>query len=127
MSRHLLTVNLKNRPSIIDSYRQHHERVWPEVLQSLRAAGIENMNIYLLGRQLVMLVDVREGLTLAGVFAEHRASSPRVAEWERLMQSLQEPSPLASASEWWTAMEPVFSLEDQEPAVARDVEQPDRS
>jgi L-rhamnose mutarotase len=119
MIRCVLTVNLKNDPSTIAAYCQHHEHVWPEVLQSLREAGIERLDIHLLGRQLVMVVELADGLDVRRAFASHRASSPRVVEWERLMKSLQEPSSLAPDGEWWTVMEPVFSLEDQEPAIAR--------
>lgn len=122
MTRYVLTVNLKQDPSIIETYRQHHARVWPEVLQSLREAGVERMDIHLLGRQLVMIVELSDGLDFRRAFAAHLASSPRVAEWERLMKTLQEPSPHAPAGEWWTAMEQVFSLDDQEPAIARVVE-----
>jgi L-rhamnose mutarotase len=52
-------------------------------------------------------------------FAAHMKSSPRVAEWEQLMKSLQEPSPDAPDGDWWAVMELVFHLESQEPAVAR--------
>jgi len=54
-------------------------------------------------------------------FAAHVASSPRVAEWEALMRSLQVPPPGAPPGEWWTKMEPVFSLERAEdvPATAQ--------
>lgn len=119
MTQYALTVNLKNDPSVIDTYRQYHERVWPEVLQSLREAGVERMDIHLLGRQLVMFVEVNDGLDWRRVFAAHLASSARVAEWERVMTSLQEPSPHARAGEWWTMMEPVFRLDDRQPAAAR--------
>lgn len=112
MTRCVLTLNLKNDPSLIAAYRRHHERVWPEVLRSLREAGVEQMDIYLLGRQLVMVVELSDGLDFRHAFAAHMASSPRVAEWERLMKSLQEPSSLAAEGEWWTVMEPVFRLED---------------
>ncbi len=122
MTRYVLTVNLKDDPVIIDNYRRYHERVWPEVLQSLRQVGVERMDIHLLGRQLVMCVELNDGLDFRHAFARHVASSPRVAEWEHLMKSLQEPSSLATDGEWWTIMEPVFRLEDQEPAVARVVE-----
>jgi L-rhamnose mutarotase len=118
MTRYVLTVNLKDDPAIIETYRQHHERVWPEVLRSLREAGIERMDIHLLGRQLVMFLELSNGLDFRHAFAAHKASSPRVAEWERLMMSLQEPSPHAPPGEWWTVMEPVFHL-DNEPATAR--------
>jgi L-rhamnose mutarotase len=43
------------------------------------------------------------------------ASHPRVAEWERLMMSLQQPAPGAGPGEWWTAMERVFEF--HEPAA----------
>jgi L-rhamnose mutarotase len=119
MTRYALTVNLKNDPSVIETYRQYHERVWPEVLQSLREAGVERMEIYLLRRQLVMFVELNDGLDWRHVFAAHRASSPRVAEWERLMTSLQEPSPDARSGEWWAVMEPIFHLDDRQRAAPR--------
>lgn len=122
MSRHVLTVNLKDDQAIIDTYREYHRRVWPEVLNSLRQVGVERMDIHLLGRQLVMSVELANGVDVAHAFAAHRASNPRVAEWERLMQSMQEPPPQAARGEWWAIMEPIFRFEDQEPAIEHRVE-----
>ena len=110
MSRHVFTVNLRDEPHVVDAYVRHHREVWPEVQASLRAAGVEQMDIYLLGRRLVMIVELRDGLDYRTAFRTHASSSPRVAEWERLMKSLQEPSADARAGEWWAAMEPVFHL-----------------
>ena len=45
MIRYVLTVNLKNDPSVIDAYRRYHQRVWPEVLQSLREVGVKSIGI----------------------------------------------------------------------------------
>jgi len=110
MNRHVLTVDLRDDPAAIAAYRDHHRRVWPEVIDSLRRCGVQEMDIHLLGRRLVMIVEMREGADYRGAFAAHVASSPRVAEWERLMKSLQEPAPGTRPGEWWAAMEPVFSL-----------------
>ena len=110
MNRHVLTVNLKDDPAAIDAYRRHHARVWPEVLDSLRRAGVREMDIHLLGRQLVMVVDLEDGLDVKRVFAAHRTSSARVAEWEALMKTLQEPVDAAGGAEWWATMEPVFHM-----------------
>lgn len=121
MSRYVLTVKLKDEPGIVESYSRHHREIWPEVQASLRQAGVEEMDIYLLGRSLVMVVDMREGVDYRTAFTSHASSSPRVAEWERLMKSLQEPSAEARAGEWWAAMEPVFHLNqgtEEEPAIA---------
>jgi L-rhamnose mutarotase len=110
MSRYVLTVNLRDDPAAIAEYREHHRRVWPEVVESLRAAGVHRMDIHLLGRQLVMIVDVNDGLDIRRVFAAHHQSNGRVQEWERLMKSLQEPASDAPPGEWWAVMEPVFHL-----------------
>jgi L-rhamnose mutarotase len=113
MNRHVLTVDLKDDPQAIASYREHHRQVWPEVLDSLRRVGVERMDIHLLGRRLVMIVEMTDGLDFRRALSTHVVSSPRVAEWERLMKTLQQPVPGAPAGEWWAMMEPVFSLEEQ--------------
>ena len=107
MLRQVLAIDLKD-DSVIETYREYHRRVWPEVLESLRAAGVLDLQIYLLGCRLVMIADLEDGADLRRAFATRMASHPRVAEWERLMMSLQQPAPGAAEGEWWTAMEPVF-------------------
>ncbi len=114
MSRHVLAVDLKDDSGITETYKEHHRRVWPEVLRSLRRAGIADMEIYMLGRRLVMLVETTDGLDFQHCFANHVASHPRVAEWERLMKSLQEPPPGSAPGEWWAQMQPVFRLDETE-------------
>lgn len=119
--RFVLTVNLKDEPGIVETYRGHHREVWPEVQASFKRAGVEQMDIYLLGRRLVMVVEMRDGLDYRTAFNAHAASNPRVVEWERVMKSLQEPSAEARAGEWWAAMELVFHLNQgtaEEPAIA---------
>ena len=108
MTRYALTVDLRDDAAAIAEYRDRHRRVWPEVLESLRLAGVQRMDIFLLGRKLVMMVEVDDGLDVRRVFAAHRQSNGRVQEWERLMQSLQEPAFDAPPGEWWAVMEPVF-------------------
>jgi L-rhamnose mutarotase len=112
MNRHVLTVNLKDDPVAIAAYRHHHARVWPEVVESLRRAGIRELDIHLLGRRLIMIVELEDGLDLNRAFATHNASSARVAEWEALMRTLQEPVASARPGEWWAVMEPVFHLNE---------------
>ena len=119
----VLTINLKDDPEIVEHYRRYHREVWPEVQDSLRRAGVERMDIYLLGRRLVMVVEMRDRLDYRAAFKNHAASSPRVVQWEQLMKSLQEPVADAPAGEWWAVMEPVFHMEagpteKQEPAIA---------
>ena len=110
MTRYVLTVDLRDAAAI-DAYRAHHRRVWPEVLDSVRRVGILAMEIYILGRRLVMVVETN-GRDVRECFAAHHASSsPPVVEWEAMMRSLLLPPPGAGPGEWWTLMEPVFRLE----------------
>jgi len=117
MTRQVFLVYLRDDPAAIAAYREHHQRVWPEVVESLRRSGVQQMDIHLLGRTAVMIVEVAAGADVRRVFAAHQASSARVAEWEALMKSLQEPSPDAAPGEWWARMEPVFRLTTKESAV----------
>jgi len=115
MTRHVLTADLRDDPAAIDAYRAHHREIWPEVIRSLRQAGIREMDVYLLGRHLVMIVET-DGADVRRCFEAHAASSPRVAEWEALVKDLQQP-PGAAPGDWWALMEPVFRLEPQDDAA----------
>jgi len=110
MKRLVLTLDLKDDPALIEAYRAHHRAVWPEVLESLRAVGVRAMDIYALGRRLVMVMDTADDFDLAESFARHNASDPRCAEWEALMKTFQVPPPGARPGEVWALMEPVFHL-----------------
>ena len=110
MSRYVLTVDLRDDPAAIAAYRTYHRQVWPEVLESLRSAGVRTMSIHMHGRRLVMILELHDGLDVKRVFANHVASHPRVQEWECLMRSLQDRPSDAPPGEWWTVMEPIFQL-----------------
>src|SRR5438445_286500 len=108
----LRSAALSSSAAALESYQAYHRRVWPEVVRSLQRAGIREMEIYLLERRLVMVVDT-DGADFRRCFAAHVSSSPRVAEWEELMRGLQQPPPGGRPGEWWALMEPVFRIEAQ--------------
>ena len=114
MTRSVPTVDLKDDPHVVEAYRRYHAHVWPEVRASLLRAGIHRMDIFILQRRLVMVVET-DGRDFRTCLDAHVATHPRVAEWEALMQSLQQPAPGAAAGEWWTVMEPVFTLNGGSP------------
>jgi L-rhamnose mutarotase len=110
MNRHVMTVDLKDDPRGIAAYRRHHRNIWPEVRDSLRRVGVLRMDIYQLGRRLVMVMDTKEGLDLKRSFAAHAASHPRCAEWEELMKTFQQAPPGAPRGRLWTPMQSIFHL-----------------
>ena len=113
--RFVLTVDLVDDPARIEEYRRHHRAVWPEVERSLREVGIRALDIYALGRRLVMVLEAEPGFELQGDFARHVASDPRCAEWEALMKTFQVPPPGAAPGEVWAHMEPVYHLGPSRP------------
>jgi L-rhamnose mutarotase len=110
MKRYARTINLKDDPDVIARYVEHHRAVWPEVERGLRDIGIERMLIWRLGRRLFMLMETADAFDPDRDFARYAASSPRVAKWQSLMESLQEPVPEAQPGEWWAEMGLVYGL-----------------
>jgi len=108
--RYCLTLDLKNDPGLIAEYRRYHQHVWPEITKSIRDTGIEDMEIYLLGTRMFMIMDVSENFSFSGK-AESDRGNPKVREWEKLMWKFQQPLPQAKADEKWVLMEQVFKLE----------------
>ncbi len=110
MKSYGLTLCLRDDPAKIETYKEYHRAVWPEVLAGLREAGIRRMQIFLLGRRMFMYVDTEDDFDPARDFAR-AASSPRAKEWNEFMATLQERAPEAAPDEWWALMEPVFDTE----------------
>lgn len=107
--RFCLTLDLKDDPTLIDEYKRYHEKVWPEILQSIRESGIENMEIYLLGTRMCMVMEVSENFSFEAK-SEADRKNPRVREWEELMWKFQKPLPEAKPGEKWLLMERIFQL-----------------
>lgn len=108
--RHCLTLDLKNDPALIAEYKRYHEDVWPEVKQSLRAAGILDMEIYLFGTRMFMIIETADSFSFAKK-AELDRSNPKVMEWEALMGKFQQPfSADARPEARWLPMERVFKF-----------------
>ena len=110
MKQYARTLNLKDDPEVIRQYDEYHRAVWPEVESGLRAIGIQRMLIYRLGRRLFMFMETADDFDPARDFARYESSRPRIAEWQRLMETFQEPVPQAKPGEWWADMDLVYRL-----------------
>lgn len=108
-SRYCLTLDLKDDPGLIDEYKRYHEKVWPEIIRSIRESGIEDMEIYLLGTRMFMVMEVDEGFSFEAK-SEADRKNPKVRKWEELMWKFQKPLPEAKPGEKWLLMERIFKL-----------------
>ena len=107
--RFCLTLDLKNDPKLIAEYKRYHEDIWPEITRSIKDSGIEDMEIYLLGTRMFMIMEVSESFSFEAKGRADR-SNPKVQEWEELMWKYQQALPLAKPGEKWLLMERVFKL-----------------
>jgi L-rhamnose mutarotase len=108
--RYCLTLDLKDDPALIAEYRKHHEKVWPDIIKSIKDPGVDTMEIYLLGTRMFMIMEVNETFSFDAKAAADRAN-PKVQEWEQLMWKFQRALPQAKPGEKWIRMERIFKLE----------------
>lgn len=112
MKTFCLTLDLKNDEKLIAEYEAYHRNVWPEILQSVKEAGIENMEIYRLSNRLFMIMQVDDTFSFEKKAAMDTAN-PKVLEWEGLMWKYQQPLPTAKPGEKWLLMDKIFSLNER--------------
>ena len=111
MKRYCLACDLKNDPQLIEEYKEWHRPggVRPEIIDSLKQAGIRDMEIYLQGTRLILILEAGDDFDLAEKFKMDQAN-PKVLEWEKLMWQYQVAVPGAPPDQKWTPMERVFKL-----------------
>ena len=109
--RYCQTLSLKNNPILIEEYRKIHseEKAWPEIRAGIRAVGILEMEIYILGSQLFMIIETP--LDFDWKIAMDKLSNlSRQAEWEKYVSKFQDCPCLSSSAEKWKLMERMFYL-----------------
>lgn len=109
MKRFCLALDLKDDPQLIAEYRRYHKTVWPEVRESIVAACVLDMEIYLTGNRLFMIMETDDDFSFEDKAALD-ASNEKVQEWERRMWKYQQALPHASDGQKWLPMERIFSL-----------------
>jgi L-rhamnose mutarotase len=109
MKRYALALDLKDNDKLISEYEEHHQRVWPEVKESIFGSGIINMEIYRLGTRLFMLMETEDDFSFEKK-SEADRNNPKVVEWETLMSVYQQVLPLAKPGEKWLVMDKIFKL-----------------
>jgi len=111
VKRYCQTMDLKDDPALIAEYRKRHSQgeVWQEILEGIREVGILEMEIYILGTRLFMIVETP--LDFDWDLAMKRlATLPRQSEWEDYMAIFQRCEPGQSSAEKWQLMERMFHL-----------------
>ena len=110
--RYVQTLDLRDDPEMIREYRKWHseEFQWKEIRDGIRAVGILEMEIYILGTRLVMIVDAPEDFDWKSAM-DKLATLPRQAEWEAYVAKAQGADPSLPSHKKWRLMEKIFELE----------------
>lgn len=112
VKRYCRTMQLREGDQkFIDDYRHAHSEgvIWKEVIDGIRQVGILEMEIYILGNKLFMIVETPLDFNWDEAM-ERLAKLPRQQEWETFMSRFQDCSAEATADEKWQMMDRMFHL-----------------
>ena len=111
IKRYVQMLDINEDPELIAQYKKWHseEYSWPEIRQGIREVGILEMELYIRGNHLVMIVDAPADFDWQAAM-DRLATLPRQAEWEAFVSKFQGCSAEARSDEKWQPMERMFSL-----------------
>ena len=111
VKRYCQTLDLNGDSELIAKYREAHDKqhFWHEIGEGIRQVGILEMEIYILGNRLVMIVETPLDFQWDEAMAR-LATLPRQAEWEAFVAQYQGCAADATSDEKWQMMERMFHL-----------------
>lgn len=107
------TLMLEDDFQLIAAYKKAHaaDAIWPEITQGMIDVGILDMEIYIVGTRLIMIMDAVPDFDHESAMAE-LATKPRQSEWEAAMARFQLTSSDASADQKWQPIERIYKLRE---------------
>nr|WP_254914341.1 L-rhamnose mutarotase [Sphingobium sp. Z007] len=113
--RRCFVVDLVDEPESIARYREWHKPGGPPqaVTDAIRADGVTDLQIWIVGDRIVMLLEQDNALAPNGAAKAARdAANPDVQAWDALMRTFQRPLPFAPDITW-AEMEQIYGLDQQ--------------
>ena len=111
VKRYCRTIQLKPDNALIREYIHRHSQgeAWPEILDGIRKVGILEMEIYLFGNRLFMIVETPADFDWDTSMAR-LATLHRQQEWEDYMAIFQDCNTGDTAEDKWQMMDRIFYL-----------------
>ena len=111
VKRYCQTLDLKENTQLIKRYVEAHSRYqsWPEIRAGIRQVGILEMEIYILGNRLFMIVETPLDFDWDTAMAR-LATLPRQQEWEDYVALFQDCPAGSTSAGKWQLMERMFYL-----------------
>jgi L-rhamnose mutarotase len=121
LKRYCKTLKLHDDSELIEKYKKAHAigQIWPEIRKGMKEVGILDMEIYIRGNTLFMIMDTVPDFDHDKAMKE-LAAKPRQREWEAHMSQFQKTTADASADEKWQLTERIFELDQEKDYKAID-------
>ena len=113
MKKYCLALDLQNDKEKISAYIKYHQKVWPEINQSIRESGIYQAEIFNTRDRLFMILEVDDTFSFEKK-AKLDADNPKVQEWEKLMGEFQKALPDTAPGTKWVLMDKIYDLNKNE-------------
>ena len=113
VKRYCQTMDLKDSPELIEEYIRCHSQTeaWPEIRAGIRSVGILEMEIYIIGSRLFMIVETPLDFDWKANM-DKLSQLPRQEEWENYVSKFQKCTFGSISTEKWELMERIFYLYD---------------
>ena len=112
MQTFLLICDLKDEPEAIQAYVDCHKAVAPEIIESIRVAGVLQMSIYRWKNRLSMILVAEDGFSYEKKAALDQAN-PKVQERESFLGQFQTNLPGTPPNWRWALCEKIFEFKSQ--------------
>ena len=109
MKKYCFALDLVDDSKLIETYKKHHQNVWPEILDSIKDSGIVDAEIYLVQNRLFMIIEGDDSFSLEKK-SEMDSKNETVQKWETLMWNYQKALPNSKPGEKWKLMDCIFKL-----------------
>jgi L-rhamnose mutarotase len=110
--RYCKVLKLQDNKELIEKYKAVHEpgKVWPEITRGIREVGILDMEIYIHGNYVFMIMDTIPDFNHDKAMKE-LALKPRQKEWEEYVSQFQQAGAKSATPEKWEIVERIFELD----------------
>ena len=64
LKKYCFALDLINEKDKIDSYVEHHKKVWPDIYKSIRDSGVKKLEIFQIQNRLFMILEASEKFSI---------------------------------------------------------------
>ncbi|MBR6989366.1 MAG: L-rhamnose mutarotase [Bacteroidaceae bacterium] len=111
VKRYVQILDLKDDDQLIEAYIKQHSKphMWREIIDGIKAVGILEMELYIQGNRLVMIVETPLDFDWDKAMSK-LAKLPRQQEWEDWNAQYQDCKIGETSDEKWKLMDRMFHL-----------------